>query len=61
MEPQARRSTQQTGRETKQMDRRPKSGEKAYDFSKNISNIDDIITYEENDSAKSQVGKEFQN
>lgn len=37
--------------------RQSKSGEKAYDFSKNSSNVDDIITYEENNSAESQVGK----
>lgn len=62
MEPQARRSIQQTGRETKQVDSSQlKSEEKTYDFSKNISNMHNIITYEENNSAESQVGKEFYN
>lgn len=52
MEPQERRSTQQTGMETNQVDnRQSKSGEKAYDF-RNISNIDDV-TYKENNFAES--------
>jgi len=59
VKPQMRRSIQQT--ERKQINsKQPKSGEKAYDFSKNTSNIDDIITYEENNS-ESQIGKEFYN
>lgn len=62
MEPQARRSTRQTGMETDQVaSRQSKSGEKTYDFSTNTSNVDDIITYEENNSADSQVDKEFYN
>lgn len=60
MEPQGR-STRQIKMETKQMDnRQSKSEEKAYDF-RNISNIDDVITYKENNSAEFQVGKEFHN
>lgn len=61
MEPQARRSTRQIEMETKQMDtRQSKSGEKTYDFS-NISNVDDVITYEENNSAEYESDKKFYN
>lgn len=59
MEPQTKRSIQQTRREIRQVDnKQPKGGEKAYDFS-NTSNIDDTIMYKENNSEEYQIDKEF--
>lgn len=58
VEPQTRR---QTEIKTKQSDTsRAKSGGKAYDLS-NISNMDDIIIYEEDESTVLQFDREFLN
>lgn len=58
MESQAKRPIQQTKVETKQSDSSQSNNEKALN---NISNIDDIIVYEENDSVELQIDKEFYN
>lgn len=56
VESQAKRPIQQTKVETKQSDSSQSNNEKALN---NISNIDDTIVYEENDSVEFQIDKEF--
>lgn len=63
MEPQATAARQ--GGETKKTVRadargQSKSGGRAHDFS-NVSDTDDVITYEEGDSAEFQLDGEFYN
>jgi len=58
VESQAKRPIQQTKMETKQSDSSQSYNEKVLN---NISNIDDITVYEENDSVELQIDKEFYN
>jgi hypothetical protein len=55
-------ATRQTGMKTKQANpgSQSKNGGRVYDFS-NMSNTDDVIIYEKDNSAEFQVGEEFYN
>lgn len=61
VEPQTKRPTQQTGVKSKQSEiSQAKSGGRTYDLN-DVSNIDDVIVYEENEPAVSQADREFLN